>query len=222
MKRTNALKFILVIVIIGAIGSMKFAKDIATTKSDSPLQTTIVSQEESAEIRTASESTNQVVSSSSSTVENSTPLNPTESKSVVAKDKMTKDFSNVGDDNLNIEDLKKYNVPIFLDFRTEDCPACKEFQPIMDKLSKEFYGKAIIKTINVDTSKLIGAQYPIKVVPTQVLISSDGNPYTPKVEGIPGFLGYSKQNSTALDLTTHEGTMTEKQMRDVLKDMGLK
>ena len=60
-------------------------------------------------------------------------------------------------------------LPILVDFHTQWCAPCKKMAPIMDKLQKEFEGKAKILRIDVDTSKEIGTAHKVRGVPVLAL-----------------------------------------------------
>lgn len=122
--------------------------------------------------------------------------------------------------SLNIEELKKYNKPILIDFTAEWCQPCKVFNPILEKTKKDLGEEVIIKIIDADKNYSIVKQYPIKVIPTQILIDSSGKPLAPKsdllIEKITSFY---KNDSDKIDLTIHEGEMSEEDLKKLIKEM---
>lgn len=65
--------------------------------------------------------------------------------------------------------LLKSDKPVLIDFHTLWCASCVEMAPAVDVLKKEFEGKAIVKRINIATSKEIRKTYNIKGVPVFVI-----------------------------------------------------
>jgi len=53
------------------------------------------------------------------------------------------------------------------------CGPCKALIPIIDELSKEYEGKAVISKLNVDSNQAIANQYGIRSIPT-ILIFKGG------------------------------------------------
>lgn len=141
--------------------------------------------------------------------------------SQVSSEKGVNDIRDVS--NFDIEALSKEKKPVLINFTASWCVPCKTFNPLLEKVSKEYKGKVIIKIIDVEKHRDIASKYPIRVIPTQILIDVNGKPFEPKEDlGIYGFMGYSKEGSTKNDLTVHEGAMSEEQLIKLLKAMGMK
>ncbi len=60
-----------------------------------------------------------------------------------------------------------------IDFWAEWCGPCRMVGPIIEELSKEYDGKALIGKVNVDENPDISMKYGIRSIPT-VLILKDG------------------------------------------------
>lgn len=123
---------------------------------------------------------------------------------------------------LDLEKLKSYNLPIIIDFGAEYCPTCRELVPILRQLNAELRGKAIIRHVDTQKSQDIALNYPIVLIPAQVLIDSKGNPYVPDEQDSQDFKLYSKKDSGEHVLTVHEGFMTKEQIINLLTKMGMK
>lgn len=131
------------------------------------------------------------------------------------------DFALNVEEEIDLEQLKSYGVPIIIDFGADSCIPCKEIAPILEKLNSELRGKAIIKFVDVWKYEEIGKNYPISVIPTQLLIDKDGNPYIPSDTYAEGMTMYSSQDTKEHIYTTHQGGITEEQLLGILKEMGM-
>ena len=67
-----------------------------------------------------------------------------------------------------------------IDFGANSCIPCKEMAPILKTLNAEMQGKAIIKFVDVWKNTDAANDFPVQVIPTQVLIAADGTPYAPR------------------------------------------
>lgn len=129
------------------------------------------------------------------------------------------DFALHVTEELDLEQLKSYGLPIMIDFGADSCIPCKEMAPILAKLNYELRGKAIIKFVDVWKYKEFKKGYPINLIPTQVFFDKYGKPYTPADPQASHMMIY--KNGIEPVFTTHEGGMTEERILAVLKDMGL-
>jgi thioredoxin 1 len=60
-----------------------------------------------------------------------------------------------------------------VDFWAEWCGPCRLIGPIIEDLSKEYDGKAVIGKVNVDSNPEVSMKYGIRSIPT-ILIIKDG------------------------------------------------
>lgn len=135
----------------------------------------------------------------------------------------SRDLTVVWDKDIDIEDLKKHGKPIILDFTADWCVPCKTFNPILESVKKDLGDDVIIKIVDVDKEKAFATNYPLQVIPTQVLIDSEGNAFEPKEDlNVFGFKSYSKEGSGVNDLLVHEGAMSEEDLRKVIKELQVK
>ena len=62
---------------------------------------------------------------------------------------------------------------VLVDFWAEWCGPCRMVGPIIDELSKDFEGKAVVGKIDVDANQEFAAKYGVRNIPT-VLLFKDG------------------------------------------------
>lgn len=76
------------------------------------------------------------------------------------------------------------NQLALVDFWAEWCGPCRMVGPIVDELSKEYEGKAIIGKVNVDQQRDIAANYGISSIPT-ILFIKGGQIVDKQVGAVP-------------------------------------
>jgi len=122
---------------------------------------------------------------------------------------------------IDLEQLKSYGLPIVIDFGADSCIPCKEMAPVLKELNKDMQGKAVVKFVDVWKNKNAAADFPVQVIPTQFFFDKDGNPFVPKDAEAMQMMLYSTRDTNKHVYTTHQGGMTEEQLRAVLKEMGV-
>ena len=81
---------------------------------------------------------------------------------------MAVEFTN---DNFKEKVLDNSGVAL-VDFWAEWCGPCRLIGPVVEELSKEYDGKAVIGKLNVDDNREIAAQYGIMSIPTLLIFKN--------------------------------------------------
>lgn len=124
---------------------------------------------------------------------------------------------------IDLERLKKYKVPIILDFGAYDCLPCKEMIKAMEELvADELRGRAIIKFADIWRRQDLARGYPIKTIPTLYFYDSTGKPFKPKdPKAFNMNLVYDEESKEHI-ATIHEGVLSRQEIIDILVEMGMK
>lgn len=98
-------------------------------------------------------------------------------------------------------DVVKSQVPVLVDFYADWCGPCKLAEPIMEKLSEEYAGKASIVKIDVDEpeNRALAMEHGVMSIPTVVLYS--GGKVIAKQIGFIGEDGYRQLVEQGLENT---------------------
>ena len=124
-------------------------------------------------------------------------------------------------EELDLEELKSYGLPIIIDFGADSCAPCREMAPALEKLNRELRDKAIIKFVDVWKYSDLATGYPVTYIPTQIFIDANGNPYSPDNPEELNLNIYTDKNTNEHLFTVHVGGLSEEQMLELLYDMGM-
>lgn len=122
-------------------------------------------------------------------------------KNLLPGNKMEQDASEFALDateNFDLEKILSHGLPVMIDFGADYCAPCREMEPILEKVNRDYRGRAVIKFVDVQKNPRVAGEFGIKVIPTQFFFDAEGKPY-----------GY------------HEGFLPEEEIIRILKEIGM-
>jgi len=94
-------------------------------------------------------------------------LTPRTAKDAVMADGIVTLTSGTFDETVNAA-----STPVVVDFWAEWCGPCKMIGPVIDELSQEYAGKAIIGKVNVEEQGDLAVQFGVRNIPTILFIKN--------------------------------------------------
>ena len=75
-------------------------------------------------------------------------------------------------DQDSVQVISEADLPLVLDFYSPHCGPCRTLAPVIDRLARLFFERAIIAKIDTSTNHLSAGHYGIRAVPTLVFFKN--------------------------------------------------
>ncbi len=73
-----------------------------------------------------------------------------------------------------LDKARRSGKPTFVAFTSENCQPCKQMEPVLDAVKKDYSSKGNIVIISTDKDPVLGSRYAVESVPAQIFFDKDG------------------------------------------------
>jgi thioredoxin 1 len=224
-KKINlTLKIILPIIVIAVIVGIWFFKTYEKPREIADSGSSVTESDQSKEINNSSSSETITDGSQEKTASGTTVTAskaPQETANASQETATNPDFA-LAVSKLDLEKLKSYGLPIIIDFGADECIPCKEMAAVLKKLNAEWQGKVIVKFVDVWKYPNEADNFPLQVIPTQFFFDGQGKPFVPSDPEGMQLTMYSLKGTQEHVYTSHQGGLTETQLKAIFEEMGIK
>lgn len=70
--------------------------------------------------------------------------------------------------------IKSDKTIVLVDFYATWCPPCQRLAPVIEKIAKEFNGKARIMKVDVDQERALAQRFGVNRYPTMIIFDANG------------------------------------------------
>jgi thioredoxin 1 len=97
-----------------------------------------------------------------------------------------------------VAETETAKLPTLVDLGKGTCIPCKKMKPILEELTMEYKGRAIVKVIDLRYEPQEAGKYGIRLIPTQIFYDAEGN-----------------------EVYRHEGFMDKQSIKSKFAEMGV-
>ena len=102
------------------------------------------------------------------------------------------------DSGVTLAESQTGKLPTLVDVGKGTCIPCKKMKPILDELTLEYKGRAIVKVIDLRYEPKEAKKYKIRLIPTQIFFDEEGK-----------------------EVYRHEGFMDKQSIKSKFAEMGV-
>ena len=81
----------------------------------------------------------------------------------------------------NLQKLKEYKLPIMIEFGASWCTWCRWMEPTLEELNKEYAGKVVIQSVDVERFYNEVKDFDVSLLPTIYFFDAEGNVFETRV-----------------------------------------
>ena len=124
------------------------------------------------------------------------------------------------DEPIDYDGIVKEGKSLILIFGCEDCIACRQLKPVMEKLSDKYEGKIYIKYVDIVKHPDFYDNYKFQYIPSLIFFKNDGTPYIPSKEYIDEYnFEIAKDDSGNAKYTLHQGALPQEILENIIQEL---
>ena len=124
------------------------------------------------------------------------------------------------DEPIDYDGIVKEGKSLILIFGSEDCIACRQLKPVMEKLSDKYEGKIYIKYVDIVKHPDFYDNYKFQYIPSLIFFKNDGTPYIPSKEYIDEYnFEIAKDDSGNAKYTLHQGALPQEILENIIQEL---